>query len=93
MITADPIPLTEQQIQDWLIERISAILEIEPSKIEVQKNLGSYGLDSLHAAQISGDLEDLLYTELSPALLYDYPSIELLSRHLARPDPVESMQP
>lgn len=42
-----------------------------------------YGLDSSVAVGLTGDLEDWLETKLDPTLLYDYPTIEGLSQHLA----------
>jgi len=37
----------------------------------------------VQVARLSGDLEAWLGRELSPSLIYDYPTIESLARHLA----------
>ena len=42
-----------------------------------------YGLDSSAAVGMTGDLEDWLGKEVEPILLYDYPTIETLARHLS----------
>ncbi|HEV7509231.1 MAG TPA: SDR family NAD(P)-dependent oxidoreductase [Thermoanaerobaculia bacterium] len=71
------------RIQEWLVARLAEELELSPAEIEVSEPYSSYGLSSREAVGISGDLEEWLGTRLSPTLLYDYPSIEALSRHLA----------
>lgn len=77
---------TEQEIQAWLISNISTIVEIDPKDIDVTKPLEYYGMDSMQAMHISGDLADWLGRQLSPTVVWDYPTIELLARHLAAND-------
>lgn len=74
--------MTEETIEDWLIEHIAEELEIEPDTIDITKPLASYGLDSVAAVSISGELELWLQTKLDPTLLFEYPTIEKISRHL-----------
>ncbi|MGB8345252.1 MAG: SDR family oxidoreductase, partial [Ktedonobacteraceae bacterium] len=69
-------------IQDWLVARLAAYLDLEPSSIDIHAAFASYGLPSVDAVGLSGDLEDWLERELSPTLAYDYPSIALLARYL-----------
>ena len=76
--------LTEQEIQAWLISNISAVVEIEPQSIDIRKPLEYYGMDSMQAMHLSGDLADWLGRQLSPTVVWDYPTIELLASHLAR---------
>ncbi len=77
---------TEQEIQAWLISNISAVVEIEPQSIDIRKPLEYYGMDSMQAMHLSGDLADWLGRQLSPTVVWDYPTIELLARHLAAND-------
>ena len=42
-----------------------------------------YGLDSLHAVDLSGHLEELLGRPLSPSLAWEFPTISGLAAHLA----------
>src|SRR5579859_3849255 len=69
-------------IQDWLVARLAAYLDLEPSSIDIHASFASYGLPSVDAVGLSGDLEDWLGRELSPTLAYDYPSIVLLAGYL-----------
>jgi acyl carrier protein len=74
---------TREQIQAWLVSNISAVVEIDPQTIDVRKPLEYYGMDSMQAMHLSGDLEDWLGRQLSPTVVWDYPTIELLANHLA----------
>ncbi|MEL6900560.1 MAG: beta-ketoacyl synthase N-terminal-like domain-containing protein [Cyanobacteria bacterium J06606_4] len=74
----------QQLIQDWLIESISKHLKIEADQLKLREPLADYGLSSLVAVRLSGELQDWLELPLDPTLLYDYPSIEALSKELAK---------
>ena len=74
---------TEEEIQGWLIANIAAIVEIDPKDIDVAKPLEYYGMDSMQAMHLSGDLADWIGRTLSPTVVWDYPTIELLAKHLA----------
>ena len=74
--------LNTREIQNWLITQVSELLHIAPDTIDVHDPFTNFGLSSRDAVTLSGDLEDLLGRRLSPTLIYEYPSIELLSRHL-----------
>src|SRR5207249_4393273 len=58
-------------------------LNVQPSRIDVREPLAHYGLDSVQAVSMAGELEDWLGRSLSPTLAYDYPSIHALAQHLA----------
>ena len=45
-------------------------------------HLRTMGYPRLDAVTLSGDLEELLGRRLSPTLVYEYPSISLLSHYL-----------
>ena len=44
-----------------------------------------YGLSSMTAVLMTGEMEDWLGRTLDPTLPYDYPTIETLSQFLASP--------
>ncbi|CAN5781902.1 hypothetical protein BH23CYA1_BH23CYA1_15130 [soil metagenome] len=69
-------------IQSWLVEQLADVLSIEPSTIDVKQPLTRYGLDSIDAVTLVGDLEDWLDLELPSTLLWDYPSIEKASAYM-----------
>src|SRR5215472_12415767 len=80
--TNNKLPTTKA-IQTWLISRLSQVLQVEPQDIDIHEPLTNYGLTSVDAVGLSGDLEDWLKRRLSPTLAYEYPTIETLARHLA----------
>ena len=72
-----------KSIQNWLLTNISEKLQIATTQIDVQEPLARYGLDSVTAVSLSGELEIWLDRKLSPSLVYDYPSIQALAHYLA----------
>lgn len=75
-------PQREEEIQDWLINRLAVWLLLDSDEIEIEQPFASYGLTSITAVTMTGDLEDWLGVELSPTLAYEYPSIAALARYL-----------
>ncbi|QLE45892.1 SDR family NAD(P)-dependent oxidoreductase (plasmid) [Nostoc sp. C052] len=74
---------SQKNIEAWLILKVAEQLKIAPEQIDIQQSLAYYGLSSLVAVSIASELQELLERQISPTLLYDYPSIETLSQHLA----------
>jgi len=73
---------TAEAIQDWLILRLAESLKINSESVDVREPFASYGLNSVKAVSLSGDLEVLLHRKLSPTLLWEYPCIEQLTCYL-----------
>jgi len=58
---------TAEAIQAWLVSKLSEELGIEPHDIDIREPFASYALGSVQAVSLSGDLEDWLGRQLSPA--------------------------
>jgi acyl carrier protein len=71
-----------------LRQEVGRILRIEPQRIEPQVQLMSLGFDSLLSLELRNRLESLLGISLPAVLLWTYPTLESLTRHLA-----EELQP
>ncbi|MCU0568044.1 MAG: acyl carrier protein [Oculatellaceae cyanobacterium Prado106] len=71
------------EIQNWIAAYLADLLETDPEDIDITLPFDRYGLDSSVAIGLTGDLEDWLGTKLDPTLLYDYPTVAALSKHLA----------
>jgi len=69
----------ETWITDWLVERAG----VTPQTVERDKPFAEYGLDSLTAVELAEELEGQLQIRLNPTLTWNYPTLALLSRHLA----------
>jgi acyl carrier protein len=90
----EPLKPNADEIQLWLITKLAMRLGVGPEEMHIDRPLADYGLDSRTALSLSGELEEWLGRELSPTLLWDYPTIEALSAHLAGdPDPMPSREP
>ena len=74
---------TTEVIQAWLVSKLSERLGVVSDEIDVREPFSSYGLGSTEAVSLSGELSEWLGRRLSPALAYEYPTIETLARHLA----------
>jgi acyl carrier protein len=70
-------------ITQGLVNRLAAQLECSSDDIDVTMPFSAYGLDSVAAVALSGDLQDWLGVKLPPTLTWDYPTIELLAEFLA----------
>ena len=73
---------TEIEIQDWLISYIAELLQIEANELDVRTSFDRYGLDSVAAYELTGDLATWLNRELDPTLIYNYPTIETFTQQL-----------
>ena len=73
-----------QQIESWLVQRIATLMQRSAQEIDVKVPLTRYGLDSVEAVTLSGDLEDLLERRLASTLVWDYPTISQLAQHLGQ---------
>jgi acyl-CoA synthetase (AMP-forming)/AMP-acid ligase II/3-oxoacyl-(acyl-carrier-protein) synthase/acyl carrier protein len=70
------------EVESWLQNQIAGKLKTEPSSLDRQAPFAQFGLDSLDAVRLSGELGSWLNRRLSPTLIYDYPSIAALAAHL-----------
>ena len=74
---------SQEVIEGWLIDKVAESLQIEPHEIDIDREFSDYGLDSVEAINVSGELENYLGCRLSPTLLWDYQTIASLAEYLA----------
>jgi acyl carrier protein len=74
----------EQEIRTWLISKLSESLQCTPDQVDIRAPFASYGLKSIDAVHLVGNLEEWLNVSLSPLLIWDYPTIQDLAKYLAR---------
>jgi acyl carrier protein len=72
-------------IRNWLVAKVAAHLQVEPGEIDATSPLQDFGLDSIAVFNVTGELAEWLGRNLTATLLWDFPTIEALSRHLAEP--------
>jgi acyl carrier protein len=72
-------------LKSWLIAWLAAEQGVEAETINSGRSFLNYGLDSVQAMTLVGDLEAKLGRRLAPTLAWDYPTIDALAEHLAGP--------
>ena len=75
--------ISQTTIQSWLTTRLAEQLGLASEAIDAQKSFTEYGLDSIVGVFLAGDLEEWLGLQLSPTVLWEYPTTETLSHYLA----------
>jgi acyl carrier protein len=71
------------QVSDWLVNKLSIVYKIPLNKIDVNKNLSEYGLDSLNAIAITGELEELFEIELPSTLFWNFTTITKVAEYIS----------
>jgi len=71
------------EIEQWLAALIGEILELSPGEIEMTARFDRYGLDSVAVVSVTEGLSQYLERELDATVMYDFPTIQKLARHLA----------
>ncbi|WP_084336613.1 acyl carrier protein [Actinomadura oligospora] len=78
-----PGPPSADRLRTWLAARVAYYLERAVDEIDHEAPLTSYGLDSVYAFSICGDIEDAFHLAVDPTLVWDHDSVAALAAHLA----------
>ena len=71
------------ELEQFLRQQLAALLGIAAAQVDPKRDFFSYGLESTAIIPMAGDLEVWLGHRLSPTLLFEHPTIDALSAHLA----------
>ncbi|MDB4892552.1 MAG: putative phosphopantetheine-binding protein [Gemmatimonadetes bacterium] len=71
------------ELHEWIRGWLGRELKLSPDDIAADKTFVRYGMDSVHAMMLVGDLEEHLKRRLPPTLAWTYPTVEALATHLA----------
>ena len=72
---------SEAAIRDWCVEYLARTLPDQT--IDTEMTFARMGLNSANSVFLIVELEDWLGLELTPDLVFEYPTICELARHLA----------
>jgi acyl carrier protein len=64
--------------RDWLIARLAYYLNYDPAHLDHAASLSDYGLDSVYAAAVRGDVQERFGVRLDARTVRDHPSVDLL---------------
>ncbi len=76
-------PSSIDSIRDWLIQQVADLLGVPSSEIDPAKSLEQFGIASRDAITLVGDLETWTGLNLSPTLVYEYPTINAIAHYIA----------
>jgi acyl carrier protein len=72
------------ELRGWLTGRVAEYLQRPAEEIRTDLPLAGYGLDSMYALIICGDIEDHLGVVVEPTIAWDYPTIDAVTGYLGR---------
>jgi acyl carrier protein len=82
--------ISADSVKSWLCDWLAEARSMSSAEIDPGQTFLSYGLDSVQAMSMVGDLEAKLHRRLAPTLAWDYPTIDALAEHLAAQPVVEA---
>ncbi len=83
MHTVANAPFTEPALRTWIRAALARALGLSVTKIDDEQDFDAYGLPSLEAVMLTGDLEDLLGRPVDAEAALEHASVARLARHLA----------
>jgi acyl carrier protein len=76
--------MTQQEIADLCTASLANVLRIAKDRVKTDTKFSRLGLDSAMVVYVMLEIEEKLDLELSTDDFYDYPTIDELSRYLAK---------
>ena len=78
----DP-PFTEADLRDWIRAALARALGLAVTEIDDEREFDAYGLPSIEAVMLTGDLEDAVGRPVDAEAAFEHASVARLARHLA----------
>ena len=75
--------ISAEVIAIWLTKNLAEQLEVEPNELDTSEPIEDYGLDSAQGMIVVSRAEKQFGLEISPTMLWHYPTIEKLAERLA----------
>jgi acyl-CoA synthetase (AMP-forming)/AMP-acid ligase II/acyl carrier protein len=75
---------SRDDIEDFLIQKLSGAMGISPGAVDVHQQFSSFGVDSLALLELLEEFEDWLGHSLSETLFWDYPTISHVADYLSK---------
>ena len=80
------------EIRNWILNWIQRELGVSSNEVKTDENLLNYGIDSVNAIMLVGDLESQFRIKLAPTLVWDHPTVDALVK-VASTEIAESSTP
>lgn len=75
-------PRTQSSIESWIVEWLIARGGVAPGDVDLERPFAEYGLDSMTAVEMSGEIEDWSGVALNPVVAWNYPTVSRLSGYI-----------
>lgn len=75
-------PVSEDTLRTWIRNALAQALGLKAADIDDDRDFDAYGLPSLEAVMLTGDLEDLLGRPVDAEAALEHGSVTRLARHL-----------
>jgi len=72
-------------VERWLVACVARLVQLKPADIDVEQPFADFGLTSMAAVEMTGELEEWLGRPLPATLAWDFRNIASLARFLAQP--------
>ncbi|MGB8841762.1 MAG: acyl carrier protein [Aliidongia sp.] len=70
-------------VENWIVAYVAKLLGVTPESIDVDEALVNIGLSSRQALVLTAGLEEFLDKPVDPGLVWEFPTIRQLARHLS----------
>ena len=74
--------IPKELVKDFITSYIASAMDIDYMSIDTQTSVDVYGLDSVKAIEVIGNLSEELKIEVPPELFFDYPTVEKATDYL-----------
>jgi len=68
----------QTELHQWVIERVAEYCRRNATDIDPDANFTNYGMDSVYALALIGDIEDRLGQPIVATAIWDHPSVNKL---------------
>ncbi len=83
MDTPSTMRPSAEEVQAWLIDYISGVIDMPEGPFPVAETFDSYGLDSVETVIMAGMLEERFAIRLEQHEPFEHPTVQALARYLA----------
>lgn len=80
----DHVDNSTEDIAQWLTTQIAGYVHVSPAHLQPGLPLAEYGLDSVSAVGLCGDIEIRFDIPVEPTMVFDYPTIDSIAGFVAR---------
>ncbi len=75
------------QVASFLVQQVTQILKLAQHNVSIEKNLGEYGMDSVHFIELSKSISNHYQIQLTPAIWNTYTDLSAISQYLVNQYP------